>query len=149
MKISTRGRYGLKAMVDLAVHSESADCISLKSIAQRQAISEHYLEQLFAVLKKADFVKSVRGAQGGYILNKSPADISVGDLLRTLEGTLDVADCVSGKASSGCKNADCLKCVTKSVWEKISYSITEAVDSITLSELVDEYRKNNGAQYSE
>ena len=84
MKISTRGRYGIKAMVDLAMNSKDDKCISLKSIAQRQGIPENYLEQLMAVLKKAEVVKSVRGAQGGYILNKNPEDISVGDLLKIL-----------------------------------------------------------------
>ena len=143
MKISTRGRYGLKAMIDLAVNSKSDCCVSLKSIAQRQGISEHYLEQLMAALKKAGFVKSIRGAQGGYILNKELSEISVGDLLRTLEGPLYIVDCVSDKKANGCGSNGCSKCVTKNVWEKINESITEAADAITLDKLVNDYKSVN------
>ncbi len=143
MKISTRGRYGLRAMIDLAVNSKSNVCISLKSIAERQGISEHYLEQLMAVLKKADFVKSIRGSQGGYILNKSPEDISVGDLLRALEGPINIVECVSDNYTGSCGINGCGNCVTKNVWEKINDSITEAADSITLQELVKDYKSLN------
>lgn len=143
MKVSTRGRYGLKAMIDLAVNSDNECCVSLKSIAERQGISEHYLEQLMASLKKAEFVKSVRGAQGGYILNKKLNEISVGDLLRVLEGPLYIVDCVSDKQANSCGSNGCSKCVTKNVWEKINDSITEAADSITLEELVNDYKNAN------
>lgn len=137
MKISTRGRYGLKAMVDLAVYSQNNICVNLKSIARRQDISENYLEQLIAPLKKADIVKSVRGAQGGYVLNKNPEEISVGDILRILEGPLDVVDCAASQSNS-C-GGRCNNCVTKNVWEKISESISVAADSITLKNLMDDY----------
>lgn len=140
MKISTKGRYGLKAMVDLAAHSDKKNCISLKSIAKRQGISEHYLEQLMAVLKKEGFVQSVRGAQGGYILNKDAKEISVGDLLRALEGPLNLVSCVSENDFSSCGTGSCKKCVTKNVWERISNSVSEVVDSITLANLVEDYR---------
>lgn len=139
MKISTRGRYGLKAMVDLAANTKINNCVCLKSIAKRQGISESYLEQIMMPLKKAGFVKSIRGAQGGYILNKAVSDISVGDILRTLEGSLDIADCVSGISKGNCGSADCNKCVTKNVWEKISGSLSNTANSITLEELVNEY----------
>ena len=142
MKISTKGRYGLKAMVDLAVHSYDGCCISSKSIAERQGISEHYLEQLMAVLKKAGFIKSVRGAQGGYILNKDADSISVGDILRVLEGPLYFVECVGGETNkTGCGNSKCVNCVTKNVWEKISNSVSEVVDSISLKELAEDYNK--------
>ncbi len=139
MKVSTKGRYGLKAMVDLAAHSTDGSCVSLKSIAERQGISEAYLEQLIAVLKKNGFVKSIRGAQGGYILEKDINQISVGDILRALEGPLDVVECVSERGATSCGSGTCKKCVTKNVWEKISDSLSEVVNSIYLKDLVDEY----------
>ncbi|MDE7058659.1 MAG: Rrf2 family transcriptional regulator, partial [Lachnospiraceae bacterium] len=92
MKLSTKGRYGLRAMIDLVQNSEQEPA-SIASIAARQRISESYLEQLIAKLKKAKLVKSVRGAGGGYIPNKAAEDISVGDVLRALEGSLDPVDC--------------------------------------------------------
>jgi len=139
MKVSTKGRYGLKAMIDLAAHSNDGTCVSLKSIAERQGISEGYLEQLMALLKKNGFIKSIRGAQGGYILEKTAEEISVGDILNVLEGPLNVVECVSDKGSAGCGNSTCKKCVTKNVWEKISDSLSEVVNSISLQDLVDEY----------
>jgi len=139
MKVSTRGRYGLKAMIDLAANCMDGSCVSLKSIAKRQGISEAYLEQLMATLKKNGFVKSIRGAQGGYILKKEAEKISVGDILRVLEGPLDVVECVSDKKNTGCGSGDCKKCVTKNVWEKISDTLSEVVDSISLKTLADEY----------
>lgn len=143
MKVSTRGRYGLKAMVDLAAHSSKDCCVSLKSIAERQGLSEHYLEQLMAVLKKAGFVKSIRGAQGGYILSKDSSEISVGDLLRVLEGPLNLVDCLSENENKSCGYGDCHNCVTKTVWGKISDVIAEAADSITLDKLVSDYKNNS------
>ena len=85
MKLSTKGRYGVKAMVDLAIHYGGSP-VSIKSISQRQNISEYYLEQLFSSLRKAKLIKSIRGAQGGYILSKNPNEITVGEVLRALEG---------------------------------------------------------------
>ena len=139
MKISTKGRYGLKAMVDLAVHCDEGACVSLKSIAERQGISEAYLEQLMAILKKNGFVKSIRGAQGGYILEKDIEEISVGDILSVLEGPLTVVECVSNKENASCGSANCEKCVTRNVWEKISDSLYEVVNAISLKNLVDDY----------
>ena len=83
MKLSTKGRYGLKAILDLALHSADGQ-ITLNSIAERQGLSESYLEQLFAALKKAELIKSIRGPQGGYMLADDPENISVGDILRAL-----------------------------------------------------------------
>lgn len=139
MKLSTKGRYGLKAMLDLAVHSCEGQ-VSLKSIAERQEISENYLEQIFAVLKKAGLVKSIRGSQGGYILSQSADKITVGSVLRALEGSLAPVDCVLEDDPSECKRAEL--CVTRIIWEKIRDSINEVVDSITLKDLVDEVKKN-------
>ena len=136
MKISTRGRYGLKAMVDIALNSGENTCVSLKSIAERTGISENYLEQLISPLKKAQLVKSTRGAQGGYILNKNAENISVGDVLRAVEGPLELVECLS--KSESCGTGDCESCITKGVWAKLSDSVSEAADNISLAELVDQ-----------
>ena len=96
MRLSTKGRYGLKAMFDLTVNNGS-EPISLNNIAKRQDISEHYLEQLMAILRKSGLVQSVRGAYGGYILARKPSEITVGDILRALEGPIGLVDCVLEK----------------------------------------------------
>ncbi|HOQ07818.1 MAG TPA: Rrf2 family transcriptional regulator [Clostridiales bacterium] len=144
MKLSTKGRYGLKAMLDLAVHSVDGQ-VSLNSIAERQGLSENYLEQLFASLKKAKLIKSVRGPQGGYMLADSPENISVGDILRALEGSLAPTDCVSEDQGAGsCSNSG--RCVTRSVWERIRDGINNVIDNITLQELIDDYLRNNNSR---
>lgn len=136
MKISTRGRYGIKAMVDLAINTKDNNCVSLKSIAQRQGIPENYLEQLIAILKKAGVVKSIRGVQGGYILNKDPKDISVGDLLKILEGSLAIVDCIENMPpKKKCGTANCEECVVRDAWEMISEKFAETANSITLEDL--------------
>ena len=146
MKLSTKGRYGLRALIDLAVHEED-DTVSIQSISERQGISESYLEQLVRLLKKAELVVSVRGAGGGYRLAKPAEDISVGDILRALEGDLNAVACSAYQEEQACEGADC--CVTKFVWKKINDAITQTVDSIKLAELVSESRKlleRNGAE---
>lgn len=135
MKLSTKGRYGLRAMIDLAIHGENQR-VSIKSISDRQKISENYLERLIALLKKAGYVSSSRGAQGGYSLKVPATDISVGDILRALEGDLNPVDCTLTNDDLEC-SAENL-CVTKFVWKKISDSINEVVDSISLQDMVDE-----------
>lgn len=129
MKISTRGRYGLKAMVDIAANCKDG-CVSLKTIAERNNLSESYLEQLIAPIKKAGLVKSTRGANGGYILAKSAKDISVGDILRVVEGPLELVECLSENGT--CGTGDCGSCITKDVWAKLSDSVTEAADNMSL-----------------
>ncbi len=139
MKISTRGRYGLRAMVDLASQGENR-CISLKSIAERQCISPHYLEQLISALKKAGLVKSVRGAGGGYRLSCNPRDVSVGSILKILEGPLYPVDCLSETETKPCGIGSCEKCVTKPVWEKIYESMNDVLNGITLDDLANDYK---------
>ena len=102
MKLSTKGRYGLRALIDLAQYSGEAP-VSITSISARQDISERYLEQLMAMLKKAGLVSSVRGAGGGYILAKDMREISVGDILRALEGSLEPVECPGLEPDGGCK----------------------------------------------
>lgn len=138
MKISTKGRYGLRAFVDLARYSEEIP-VSINSISERQDISEKYLEQLMTLLKKAGLVKSIRGAGGGYILAKSAEEISAGDVLRALEGNLEPVACAAYQEGEGCTSQD--TCVTKYVWKKISDSIADTVDQIRISELVEESKQ--------
>lgn len=140
MKLSTKGRYGLKSMLDLALHNGQGP-VALKSIAERQEISENYLEQLFATLRKAGHINSIRGAQGGYVLAHDPEDITIGSILRALEGSLAPVDCVVEEEPIKCSKSD--RCVTKLVWEKIRDKVNEAVDSITLADLINEYKKTN------
>ena len=135
MKLSTKGRYGLRAMIDLAINSVDQK-VTIKSISDRQKISENYLERLIALLKKAGYVKSSRGAQGGCSLSKSPEDISVGDILRALEGDLNPVDCTLTNDDLECSAEHF--CVTKFVWKRISDSINEVVDGISLQDMVDE-----------
>lgn len=141
MKISTKGRYGLKAMVDLALYSTDENTVTLRSISERQNISERYLEQIFSSLKKSDLVKSIKGPQGGYMLGGEAKDISVGSILRALEGDIHI---VSTEEEINCKID---KCIKDNLWNKINGSIDKIVDSITLEDLVMEYSKIDNEEY--
>ncbi|MFA7162792.1 MAG: Rrf2 family transcriptional regulator [Eubacteriales bacterium] len=134
MKISSKGRYGLIAMLDLAIHSRELH-ISLNSIAQRQGVSASYLEQVFSMLRKAGLISSIKGAQGGYSLSTKPDKISVGDILRALEGELTVTD----QQEQGINSIQ--DCVRIRVWDQLNQHINDFVDSITLEDLVNEYDK--------
>lgn len=138
LKLSTKGRYGLQAMIELAMHSGDGP-ISLKSIADRQGLSEHYLEQLISGLRKAGLVKSVRGAQGGYVLGRETDKIRIGDIIRVLEGPIAPVDCVSEEDPECCNKAD--HCVTRTIWEKVRDSIADVLDSITLADMVKDAEK--------
>lgn len=144
VKVSTKGRYGLRAIVDLAINNQDGQ-VSLKSVAQRQGLSENYLEQLFSSLKKSGLVKSIRGAQGGYLLAKPAEMISVGDVLRSLEGTLCPVECIDLDMATNCDRAD--ECVTVTVWAKLRDKINEVVDSITIADLVSEYEEKTKNDY--
>ncbi len=143
MKLSTKGRYGLRAIVDLAVHSET-EPVSIRSISKRQDISERYLEQIIGKLKRGGVIESVRGAGGGYHLAKNAKDISIGEILRCLEGDLAVVDCPEVNESA-CESSG--MCVTKYVWQKINDSIQDTINHIYLSELVNQSKnlQNNTA----
>mgnify|MGYP005814714525 CR=1 FL=1 len=139
MNISTRGRYGVMAMAELAMQHGSGP-VPLKTIAERQGLSENYLEQLFASLRKAGLVRSVRGATGGYLLARDPAQISVGDVLRVLEGPLAPAECAI-EGSPGyehCGNVQ--NCLARSVWVRLKEEIDRVVDGISLASLCEEAR---------
>lgn len=107
--------------------------VSLKSVAERQSISEHYLEQLIAPLRKAGLVQSVRGAQGGYELAREPAEITIGDILRVLEGPIAPVDCLDHNDSGACCRAD--GCAARTVWKRLQDSMTDVLDSTTLADL--------------
>lgn len=140
LKISTKGRYGLIAMVDLAIQY-SEDVITIKSISERQNISENYLEQLFRILRKAGLVKSVRGSQGGYILADKPGNITVGMILKALERSLAPVKCVAEDEPLACKRYR--DCITRYVWKSIRDGIYSVVNMITLEDLVAEYDKQS------
>lgn len=140
MKISTKGRYALRLMIDLASNNTGSP-VSLKDVAKRQGISEKYLEQIIAILNKAGFVQSIRGAQGGYLLRRAPEEYTVGAILRLTEGSLAPVSCIEDDAIV-CDRADA--CVTSIVWKKINDAINDVVDGITLQNLVDWQDEKNG-----
>ncbi|MEG1547172.1 MAG: Rrf2 family transcriptional regulator [Clostridia bacterium] len=135
MKLSTRGRYGIKAMVDLATEYGNG-MFSVAALAARQGISEAYLEQLISVLKKAGLVESSRGAQGGYSLSRYPADISVGEILKALEGSTDLIGCVGSKRVN-CENA--CTCSARPLWLKLQGRINDVLNTTTLADMADDY----------
>ena len=139
MKISTKGRYALRLMIDLATN-DVGNPIRIKDIAERQNISDKYLEQIISVLNKAGFVRSVRGPQGGYTLKKNPEYYTVGMILRLTEGSLAPVDCVEEDEIT-CERQS--SCVTYLLWKKISTAINDVVDTITLKDLVD-WQQNIG-----
>ena len=138
MKLSTKGRYGVKAMVDLAIRY-GGEPVSIKSISERQKISEYYLEQLFAPLRKANIINSIRGAQGGYVLSKAPENITIYEIMEVLEGPVEISDCLDEGVS--CSNTDC--CATRLLWSKIKNSIDDVTKSTTLKDIVDDYYNMN------
>lgn len=142
MKISTKGRYALRLMLDLAINY-TGEYISIKSIAARQEISEKYLEQIITQLNRAGFVRSVRGAQGGYMLAKAPTEYTVGMILRLMEGSLAPVSCV--EADEPCDHAS--RCVTQDVWAKIQEAVENVVDNITLADLVARYQEKTEPIY--
>ena len=132
MKISTRGRYALRMMLDLAVNN-NGEPIRLKDISKRQGISDKYLEQIISILNKAGFVRSIRGPQGGYMLNHEPKEYTVGMILRLTEGSLAPVACLDYEPND-CERRN--ECVTLILWEKLNDAIKSVVDNITLQDLV-------------
>ena len=135
MKLSTRSRYGLKAIVELAVYYGEGP-VSLPQLAAAQEISEAYLEQLLRSLRLGGIVETIRGAQGGYVLSRSPAEISVEEALRVLEGSTAVVDCV-GTESSGCKNA--CTCSARPLFLKLQNKINGVLEETSIQDLADDY----------
>lgn len=138
MKISTKGRYALRLMLDLALNY-SGSYIPLKAIAQRQEISDKYLEQIINILSKSDFVQSARGAQGGYRLTRHPSQYTVGEILRLAEGSIAPVACLECKEL--CNKMD--SCITLGLWRKMQTAIDDVVDNTTLQDLIDDYHNKN------
>ena len=137
MKISTKGRYAVRVMLDLALHN-SGEGIKVKDIANRQGISDKYLEQIIAVLNKAGYVKSVRGAQGGYRIAKDPKEYTVGMILRLTEGSMAPVACLEENADE-CERCD--TCETLEVWKELYHAINNVIDNVTLEDLVERRQK--------
>ena len=133
MKISTKGRYALRLMLDLAMNGEN-NVVRIKDIAERQQISDKYLEQIISVLNNAGYVRSTRGPQGGYSLRKAPEEYPVGDILRLTEGSLAPVECLA-TAENPCPKQQ--KCATIMLWEKVDKAIRDVVDHVTLQDLLD------------
>lgn len=143
MKISTKGRYALSLMFDLALNN-SGEYITIKSIATRQEISEKYLEQIITLLSRARYVKSTRGSQGGYKLTKEPREYTVGDILRLTEGSVSTVACLEDEVNECPKKSEC---VTLEVWEALNDAINKVIDSFTLADLIDKQKDKAGNDY--
>ncbi len=140
MKISTKGRYAVRVMLDLAMHN-TGQYIKVKQIAERQGISEKYLEQIIAVLNKAGYVKSARGAQGGYRIAAHPQSYTVGMILRLTEGSLCPVSCLEDEINE-CERCD--TCETLEVWKALNAAINQVVDSITIADLMNRRQQREG-----
>lgn len=143
MKISTKGRYALNLMLYLATHN-TGEYTPLKDIARSQEISEKYLEQIIPSLSKAGYVSSIRGAQGGYRIAKSPSEYTVGMIVRLMEGEISPAPCMKGGTES-CSNL--YQCVTIDVWRDLKKAMDNVLDGITLEDLVNKYHDKCGSDY--
>ncbi|CUH92188.1 RrF2 family transcriptional regulator [Herbinix luporum] len=133
MKVSTKGRYGLRAMIDLALYSKN-ELVPLISIAQRQDISKSYLEQVFSALRKAGLVKSIKGAQGGYELAKDAKEITVGMILRALEGDLSVVPMEDEVVSNRIESY-----IRDNIWNEIDERVFSFIDGLTLKDITESY----------
>ncbi|MDO5425431.1 MAG: Rrf2 family transcriptional regulator [Eubacteriales bacterium] len=133
MKISTKGRYALRLMLDLAL-DPTGEPVRIRDVAARQEISVKYLEQIVSVLAKAGYVRSIRGPQGGYRLAKEPEEYTVGMILRLTEGSLAPVDCLEDEVNQ-CQRAD--GCVTLKLWKELDAAIRGVVDRYTLADLVE------------
>lgn len=136
MKMSTKSRYGIKAMLELAL-VYNVETMSVRSIAIKQNISELYLEQIFSALRKAQLITSVRGAKGGYSLSREPKSITIKNIIDVVEGPINISDCIEEGAS--CDNLD--KCATRVLWIKIRDAIDGIFSSVTLQDIIDEHNK--------
>lgn len=134
MKISTKGRYAVRLMLDVAIHGMDKN-VSMRDVAERQNISIKYLEQIVSILTRVGYLKSVRGAQGGYRLTKAPSEYTIGDILRTTEGTLSPVSCLEDEENT-CPRVSV--CPTIKLWKGLYDVINKYVDSITLEDLVNE-----------
>lgn len=142
MKISTKGRYALRMLIDLAEHSDKG-FIALKEIAERQDISKKYLEQIIPILNRSGILITNRGYQGGYKLGKNPADITVGEILRNTEGSMAPVACLE-QTPNQCEK--CSYCVTLPVWQGLEKVVNEYLDGISLQDIIAQ-KKNGNSDY--
>lgn len=143
MKISTKGRYALRVMLDLAINN-TGEYIPLKDISERQNITVKYMEQIISLLKKSGFLKSTRGNGGGYRLSKAPEDYTVGDILRVAEGSLAPVACLEDEENQ-CERSSI--CATLKFWTGLDKAINDYVDSVTLQDLLEEHQSLIGSNY--
>jgi len=143
VKISTKGRYALRLMLDLAVN-DKGEKIRIKDIAERQEISDKYLEQIISVLQKAGYVKSLRGPQGGYCLAKEPKEYTVGMILRLTEGSMSPVACLDDEVNQ-CSRQE--ECATLILWHKLDDAIKSVIDQYTLLDLM-EWQLEKGNLYN-
>ena len=143
MMISTRGRYALRMMLDLAEHQEEG-YVPLKDVAVRQEISKKYLEQIIPALNRGNMLLTTRGYQGGYRLARKPEEYTLGDILRTTEGSLAPVSCLESPSNSCSRRFDC---VTLPVWQGLDRVISEYLDGITLQDILDQQSNRRGNDY--
>ena len=143
MKISTKGRYALRMLIDLAEH-ENCGFVALKDIAERQNISKKYLEQIIPILGKSNILKTIRGSQGGYMLSRSPDKYTVGEILRLTEGSLAPVDCLNQEPNECERSAEC---ATLPVWQGLYRVINDYLDSITLQDILDKQKERYSSDY--
>lgn len=142
MKLSTRTRYAVRAIIELA-QNDSKKPLQLKIIAQRQEISVKYLEQLMAVLRSAGFVRSIRGSKGGYVLAKAPNEIKLNDVMHRLEGTVATVECVENEDYCS-RSADC---AARYLWTQVEQAIDRVLEGITLQDLVEKANEQRKLNY--
>ena len=141
MKLSTRCRYAVRSLLDLALHSNDGELVLLKSVAKRQQISVKYLESIFATLRRAGIIKGVRGANGGYLLLKDPADVTIYDIVYSMQGFIAPVGCVDDVCSCNSTNG----CVTRNVWISLTKSISNTLKGFTLADLIEKHKESHPA----
>lgn len=136
MKVSTKGRYALRMMIEFGLNPDQ--CTKINQVAARQGISDKYLEQIVTILHRAGYVRSIRGAQGGYMLTRTPEEYTVGMILRQTEGSLSPVSCLDDEVNT-CERAG--QCATLTVWQQLKDAIDQVVDSVTLADLIEEQKR--------
>ncbi len=136
MRISTKGRYALRMMIEIGMNPEQ--CTKISQVAAHQGISDKYLEQIATILVRAGFIRSIRGAQGGYVLTRKPEEYTTGMILRQTEGSLSPVTCLDDEINS-CDRAS--KCACLTLWTQLKYAIDQVVDQVTLADLIEEQKR--------
>lgn len=144
MRISTKGRYALRLMLDIAMNDAEGKPVRVKDIAKRQEVSGKYLEQIVSVLTKAGYLRSIRGPQGGYLLTKHPDEYTVGMILRITEGSMEPVPCLE-EGSEVCERME--ECITLPLWRKLNEAISGVFDHTTLADLIEWHYAKNGNDY--